>query len=117
MKTTLQRAVKCGSIGKSPVKKGKEAKIDHDYLWLVAIHAHMEQVGTRGDGVGPIELQAVMMTGVLKTVHKGSFNQNYAWRMVWKENSNILVPHGMMNTEDICWQWVTYENLDQWFSD
>ena len=114
-KSTLKRAMSKGIIGESPKKKGKPAKIDRDYLRLVALHANMEQIGTRGE-VGPVELKATMMAGVMNTVHEGTFSAQYAWDMVRKENADILVPKGMMGSEDIRWQWVTYENLNLWFT-
>ncbi len=49
-------------------------------------------------------------------IHRGSFNAKYSWETVRKENPDLLVPTGQMGADDLCWQCVTYENLDQWCS-
>ena len=114
--STVTKAIRAGEVGTSPHKKGHKAKIDRDFLRLVALHMNMEQVGTRGE-LDAQEIVAVMLAACLGTVHEDKFNTKYAWETCRRENADILIPTGVKEIEDIRWQWVTYEKLDQWFTD
>lgn len=47
------------------------------------------------------QIQAVMTASALGTVHEGTYNLDYAWRMVRLENADIFLPSGVQIAEDI----------------
>ena len=53
----------------------------------------------------------------LDTVHEGKFNDEYAWREVQHIHADIFVPTGIVQAEDIRWQWITYEKVKQFYQD
>ena len=114
--STVRRAVANGKVGVSPKKKGRKANISRDFLKLVALHVNMEQVGPRGE-LDAAAIQAVMLAATIGTVHEEQYNHKYAWETCRRENADILVPTGVVESEDIRWTWVTYEKLSQWFDD
>ena len=114
--TTVYRAVRNGTVGSSPKKKGRNATISRDFLKLVALHVNMEQVGPRGE-LDSAAIHAVMLAATLGTVHEDRYNQKYAWETCRRENADILIPTGVVQSEDIRWMWVTWEKLNQWFTD
>ena len=58
-----------------------------------------------------------LTAATLDTVHEGKFNDEYAWREVRRIHADILVPTGIVQAEDIRWQWVTYEKVAQFYQD
>src|SRR5210317_746776 len=100
--STVRRAVSNGKVGVSPKKKGRKAKISRDFLKLVALHVNMEQVGPRGE-LDAAAIQAVMLAATIGTVHEEQYNHKYAWETCRRENADILVPTGVVESEDIRW--------------
>jgi len=113
---TIQRLVKQEQIGITPCKKGVKPKISRDFLRLAAIHINMEQVGVHGE-MSTAQINATLTAATLDTVHEGKFNDEYAWREVRRIHADILVPTGIVQAEDIRWQWVTYEKVKQFYQD
>ena len=75
-----------------------------------------EQVGVHGE-MSAAQIRATLTAVTLQTVHEGQFNDDYAWRQVRKIHADILVPSGIVQSEDIRWQWVTYEKVKQFYVD
>jgi hypothetical protein len=114
--STALRQIEKGQAGKSPAKKGRKKRISRNLLRLVAIHANMEQVGPRGE-MDSHEIKAVMQASMLDTPLDGSFNLEYAWEQCRKENADILIPTGIVQSKDIRWKWVTWQNINQYMDD
>ena len=114
--STVLRYIEKGRVGKSPAKKGRQQSISRNLLRLVALHANMEQVGPRGE-MDSNEIKAMMQASTLDTALDGTYNLEYAWEQCRKENAEILIPTGAVQSEDIRWKWVTWEKLNQSFCD
>ena len=63
------------------------------------------------------QIKATITAATLDTVHEGKFNDDYAWQQVRRIHTDILVPTGIVQSEDIRWQWVTYEEVKQFYQD
>lgn len=109
---TVSRWVDNGII--EPPKKGRAQKIDRCLLRLVALHANMCQVGMTGE-VDPKHLKGILLAAVLGTDYEKGFHLEYAWEVCRRENCDILQPAGRIQAEDIRWQWVTHQNLVEYF--
>ena len=107
---TVFRAVQSGTIGTTPKKKGRAARISRDFFALIAKHLNMEQIGARGE-MDVAAIKATMTAATLGTVHEVSFNNKYAWEKVRELHAEELVPTGLVMSEDIRWQWVTFEKM------
>ena len=81
----------------------------------MAIRTNMEQVGNRGE-LDASQFQATMLAASMGTVHDGKFNNKYAWETCRRENADIMIPTGVVQLEDIHWQWVTHEKLNQFIT-
>ena len=55
------------------------------------------------------QIKATLIAAMLDTVNEGKFNNEYVWMQVRRIHAAILVPTGIVQAEDICWQWVMYE--------
>ncbi len=109
---TVSRWVDAGNT--EPPKKGRGQKIDRGLLRLVALHANMCQVGMTGE-VDPKYLKGILLAAVLGTDYESGFHLEYAWETCRRENCEILKPTGRIQAEDIRWQWVTHQNLVDYF--
>ena len=113
---TVQCLVAKNQIGVTPEKKGRKPIISRSFLKLVALHVNMEQVGVHGE-MSVAQIKATITAATLDTIHQGKFNDKYAWEQVRRIHANILVPSGIVQSEDIRWQWVTYEKVKQFYGD
>ena len=113
---TVARLVNKGTIGNTPEKRGKKPAISRAFLKLVACHVNMEQVGVHGE-MSVSQIKATLTAATLETVHQGTFNYEYAWEQVRRIHADILVPAGIVQSEEIRWQWVTYEKVKQFYDD
>ena len=100
----------------TPVKKGRKAVSSRSFLKLVALHVNIEQVDNHGE-MSVAQIRATLTAATLDTIHEGQFNNDYAWRQVRKIHVNILMPTGIVQSEDIRWPWVTYEKVKQFYVD
>ena len=63
------------------------------------------------------QIKATLIAAMLDTVNEGKFNNEYVWMQVRRIHAAILVPTGIVQTEDIHWQWVTYYTVAQFYQD
>ena len=82
-------------------------KIGTKFLKLVTLNVNMEQVGVHGK-MSTNHIKPTLTTATLDTPHQGKFNGKYAWQEVRRLHADILVPTGIVQSEDTRWQWVTY---------
>ena len=108
---TIQRLVANRQVGVTPKKKGPKPKISRDFLQLIATHLNMEQVGVHGE-MSVAQIKALLTAATLDTPHEGKFNTEWAWHEVRRIHADILVPSGLIQAEDIRWQWTTYEKTE-----
>ena len=113
---TVQRLVAKEQVGVTPQKRGPKPKISREFIHLVALHINMEQIGVHGE-MSTAQIKATLTAATLDTVHEGKFNDEYAWMQVRRIHADILVPTGIVQAEDIRWQWVTYEKVAQFYQD
>ena len=112
--STVRNAVSDGKVGCSPLKKGPSAKISREFLELVALHTNMEQVCERGE-MDAAAIKGTMIAAIMDTPHEKKFNYDYAWEECRRLNADIMVPVSAKETEDIRWQWVTFENMRDFY--
>lgn len=63
----------------------------------------MEQTGVSGE-MSTNQINVTLTAAALYTPHKGKFNDDYAWQEVWRLHADILIPTGIVQSEDIRWQ-------------
>ena len=113
---TIQQLVAKEKVGVTPQKRGPKHKISWEFIHLVALHINMEQMGVHGEML-TVQTKVTLTTAMLNTFHKGKFNNEYMWIQVLHIRTDILVPTGIVQTEDIFWQWVVYKKVAQFYQD
>ena len=113
---TVQHLVMKGEIGSSPVKRGNKPAISRNLMKLIALHVSMEQVGDSGE-LSTAQIKATISATMMDTVHDEDHNLEYIWQEIRRLHADILVPTGMISTEDSRWQFVTHEKMNIFYND
>ena len=112
----IRHLISSGTIGTTPSKRGNKPKISRNFLKLVGLHINMEQVDVHGE-MSKNQIKATLTAATLDTPHQGGFSDKYVWQEVCRLFADVLVPTGIVQSEDIRWMWVTYEKMRQWYQD
>ena len=90
MKSTGYRAIASGNAGKSPKKKGPNARIPNELVEVCAVHAEVCQVGASGELRGR-DMKRLIGAATLDTDFEGQFTGESVWRKVRREYTSIFI--------------------------
>ena len=113
---TVQHLVMKGEIASSPIKRGKKPVISRNLMKLIALHVSMEQVGDSGE-LSTAQIKATISATMMDTVHDEGHDLEHIWQEIRRLHADVLVPTGMISTEDSRWQYVTYEKMSIFYDD
>jgi hypothetical protein len=116
VKSTVYSAIASGNAGKSPKKKGPNARIPNELVEVCAVHAEVCQVGASGELRGR-DMKRLIGAATLGTDFEGQFTGESVWRKVRREFPDKLQAANKLSVDDARAQWTTHQNLQQWFND
>ena len=97
---TVQHAIANRRVGLSPLVKGKSAEISREWVELVG-------------EADVAEIKATMQASVIGTDNEAKYNNAYCWDLVRRKHADILVPTKRRRTDEIRWNWLVFDNVDQ----
>ena len=115
-KSTLYRAVSCGHIGASPLKRGPAPRIPDILFDVVARHAEVSQVGDGGELRGR-DIKRLINIAVIGTKFEIKFKTESAWKKLRSQRPEQVQAATKVTMEEARSKWTTVLNLQQWFDD
>ena len=82
-----------------PSKRAPEQRFRQEFVCLVILHISIEFLRVH-DNILTAHIKAPITTITLSTVYEGTFNNKYVWMQVRHIHTDILVPTGIMQTEN-----------------
>jgi hypothetical protein len=116
VKSTVYSAIASGNAGKSPKKKGPNAKIPKELVEVCGVHAEVCQVSASGELRGR-DIKRLIGAATIGTEFEGQFTVESVWRRVRREFPDKLQAANKLSVDDARAQWTTHQNLQQWFDD
>ncbi len=112
-RSTVSQPTKDGLAGVSPKKKGPSSKIPAKLLEVMETHAEVCKVGD-GELKG-LDVKRLIGASIVGMPYETSFQIESVWRKVRSEYPEALQAANKISVEDACAQWMTHDNLNQWF--
>ncbi|KAI2507438.1 hypothetical protein MHU86_6930 [Fragilaria crotonensis] len=116
VKSTVYSAIASGNAGKSPKKKGPNARIPKELVEVCGVHAEVCQVSASGELRGR-DIKRLIGAATIGTEFEGQFTVESVWRRVRREFPDKLQAANKLSVDDARAQWTTHQNLQQWFDD
>jgi len=115
-KSTLYRAVHCGHVGASPLKRGPTPRIPDILMDVVVTHTEVSQVGNGGELRGR-DIKRLINAAVTGTKFETEFEMESVWKKLQMRHPDRMQAATKVSMEEARSKWTTVDNLEQWFDD
>ncbi len=115
-KSTLYRAVHCGHVGASPLKRGPTPRIPDILMDVIVTHTEVSQVGNGGELRGR-DIKRLINAAVTGTKFETKFEVESVWKKLRTRHPDRMQAATKVSMEEARSKWTTVDKLEQWFDD